>query len=252
MSGRLPEEPVRLPVNQQSWRHLSFLHYRYAVADVQQLVPDGLRVQSWGGSTWVGITPFRMEDVRLPALPPPPGWGAFAELNVRAYVEGPDGGDGLFFLGMMVPRPGFALALRSIGLPYVTAGGQLDVDGRRWSYRFGRPGWRGLGRHVGDPPWFSTKVTVGPALAPDERTAEVDAVTGRWAAYHRRARVLLRTPVRHEVWPLHHASVEGDPSAPLRWVGLPPPSEPPMVHAAPGVHASVGPPRPLRLLSRDG
>ena len=43
-------------------------------------------------------------------------------------------------------------------------------------------------------------------------------------------------------------AVVGDATAPLHWVGLPPPPEPPMVHAAPVVHASIGPPRALRLV----
>lgn len=245
MSGRQPEEPVRLPVNQQTWHHLSFLHFRYDAAEVQRLIPEGLRVQQWGGMTWVGVTPFLMQDIRVPGLPPPPGWGEFAELNVRTYVQGPDGRDGLWFLGMLVPRRGFLLALRSIGLPYSRAGGAVEVDEDRWRYRFGQPGWRGLaGRPGSDPPWFDAELTVGGQLDETGRTAEVDAVTGRWAAYHRRAGVLWRTPVRHPVWPLHRAEVAGDLTAPLRWAGLSPPSGPPMVHASPGVATTLGMPRP--------
>lgn len=245
MSGRHPEEPVRLPVNRQTWRHLSFLHFRYDAAEVQRLVPEGLRVQQWGGSAWVGLTPFLMQDVRVPGLPPPPGWGEFAELNVRTYVQGPDGRDGLWFLGMLVPGMGFLLALRSIGLPYSRAGGAVEVDGHRWRYQFGRPGWRGLlGRPAGTPPWFDAEITVGGPLGETERTAEIDAITGRWAAYHQRAGALWRTPVRHDVWPLNHAEATGELTAPLRWVGLPPPAEVPMVHASPGVATRLGMPRP--------
>ena len=35
---------------------------------------------------WLGVVPFRMEDVAPRFLPAPPGPGAFPELNVRTYV----------------------------------------------------------------------------------------------------------------------------------------------------------------------
>ncbi|WP_192498554.1 YqjF family protein [Ornithinimicrobium pratense] len=252
MSGRQPEEPVRLPVNRQTWQHLTFLHYRYPVAQVQRLVPDGLSVQEWGGTAWVGITPFLMRDVSVPSLPPPPGWGAFAELNVRTYVQGPEGRDGLWFLGMVVPRLTFVVALRSLGLPYARAAGQVDVHGARWGYWFHTPQDRlPSGDDAGRPdparhtsPWFEARVDVRTPVATAERTLELDSITGRWAAYHQRAGILWRTPVRHEVWPLHHAEATGKLTAPLRWVGLPPPTEPPMVHSSPGVATRLGMPRP--------
>src|SRR5699024_1000903 len=106
-------------------------------------VPDGLTVQEWGGITWVGITPFRMADVRLPALPPPPGWGAFPELNVRVYVRRPDGTDGIWFLGMLVPRRTFIAAAGSLGLPYQRSHSSMSVRGSNWNYRFGTPHWLG-------------------------------------------------------------------------------------------------------------
>ena len=95
MSGRVPDHQVHRPVNLQDWEHLTFLHWPYDVATVQRLVPDELTVQDWDGLTWVGISPFQMARVRLPGLPPPPGWGAFPELNVRAYVRTRNGRDGI-------------------------------------------------------------------------------------------------------------------------------------------------------------
>ena len=95
---------MRVPVSFQGWEHLTFLHWHDDTAAVQRLVPEELTVQDWEGRTWVGITPFRMAQVRPPGLPPPPGWGAFPELDVRAYVRTREGRDGIWFLGMVVPR----------------------------------------------------------------------------------------------------------------------------------------------------
>lgn len=111
MSGRTPDHSVRYPVNFQDWECLTFLHWPYEVEAVQRLVPDELTVQEWDGLTWVGVIPFRMARVRPPGLPPPPGWRAFPELNVRAYVRARDGRDGIWFLGMVVPGLTFIAAL---------------------------------------------------------------------------------------------------------------------------------------------
>ena len=118
MSGRIPDRYVRLPVNFQTWQYLTFLHWAYDPATVQTLVPKELTVQQWDGVTWVGITPFRMTHVRGPGRVPIPGWRAFPELNIRTYVRTPDGRDGIWFLGLFVPRQSFVAAARSIGLPY--------------------------------------------------------------------------------------------------------------------------------------
>ncbi|USQ77319.1 YqjF family protein [Ornithinimicrobium cryptoxanthini] len=249
MSGHDPDAPVRAAVNLQTWRHLTFLHWAYDVETVQSLVPPPLRVQTWEGQTWVGVIPFLMADVRLPRLPAPPGWDAFAELNVRCYVQAPDGRDGIWFLGMVVPRASFALSLRSIGLPYevadgVVARGEDATDDARWDYRFGAPrGVLGL-RTPQDSAWFTASVQTGAPLTAHERTPLVESLAGRWTAYHRRARALWRTPVEHEPWPLRHGTVTGELTTPLRWVGLPAPAGDPMVQTAEVVHARLGTFRP--------
>ena len=84
---------------------------------------------------------------------------------------------------------------------------------------------------------------VGGPLGAAERTPVVESLTGRWPAYHRRAGMLWRTPVVHEPWPLHAATVAGRLEAPLRWAGLPAPTGDPLVHAVPAVHARLGVPR---------
>ncbi|HEY4613893.1 MAG TPA: DUF2071 domain-containing protein [Citricoccus sp.] len=239
MSGRFPDHPVRVPVGLQSWEHVTFLHWPYPAAAVQRLVPGGLTVQHWEGLTWVGITPFRMVGARAPGVPPPSGWAAFPELNVRAYVRARDGQDGIWFLGMVASRRSFVIALRSLGLPYEPSRASVSIGGSRWTYRFGTP----YGFGSGLAGWFEAVVDVGGPLGPRELTPVVESLTGRWSAYHRRAGMLWRTPVVHEPWPLHAATVTGSLEAPLRWAGLPAPTGDPLVHAAPAVHARLGVPR---------
>lgn len=251
MTGRLPPHRVPAPVNLQTWQHLTFLHWPYAVEAVQRLVPDRLRVQEWDGQTWVGVTPFAMVRVRPPGLPSPPGWDYFPELNVRAYVRAADGCEGIWFLTMLVPRVTFLAALRTIGLPYLRSDAEIRVEKDHWHYRFGEPA---LTRPPADD-WFRAHVQVGPPLPEAQRSPLVDTLTGRWWAMHRRAGIMWRTPVSHEPWPLHeatlpetslHETTTSTLVAPLRRAGLPDPQAAPMVHAAPVVHTRIGPLRPVR------
>jgi uncharacterized protein YqjF (DUF2071 family) len=88
----------------QTWRWLAFLHRSYPPAVVQRLLPPSLRVHDLDGRAWVGLTPFLMEDVRTPLAPAPPWSASFPETNVRTYVVGPDGREGLWFLSLDAAR----------------------------------------------------------------------------------------------------------------------------------------------------
>ena len=241
MSGRYPVEAVRLPVNAQRWSELTFAHWRYPAEMVQPLVPHGLEVQVINGSAWVGLVPLRMGGVRTPPLPPVPRWSDFAELNVRTYVRGPDGRDGLWFFSLACPRRAFVVAMRAVGLHYVLADSSVvDLPGGA-RYRFGS-----RNRSSGAAWRFDAEVTVGAPLGEHERTPLVDSLTGRWGTYTWVAGQLLRVPVHHQPWPLHVAGLRGDLPGPLTAVGLPAPEGEPLVHYSPGVDTRIGLPAPVR------
>lgn len=257
MSGRLPDAPVRVVTNRQDWRDLTFLHWRYPAATVQRLLPPGLEVQVLDGSAWVAVTPFRMARVRPPGLPAVPGWSWFPELNVRTYVRGPDGRDGVWFFALECDRRAVILALRALGLPYVRALGQVapvdgaagdDVSGSAYRYAFARRR-SGIGAAeeaagvAREGAAFRALVRVAGPVEGASRTPWLDAVTGRWNAWSCRGGLLLRTPVAHEAWPLWHATAEGELERPLVSAGLPFPEGRPRVHWSCGVHSVIGLPR---------
>jgi uncharacterized protein YqjF (DUF2071 family) len=71
----------------QSWLDLAFIHYRADTAKLRTKVPDGLKLQEFDGTAWVGLVPFRMHGVMRRPLTPIPGLLSFPELNLRTYVE---------------------------------------------------------------------------------------------------------------------------------------------------------------------
>ena len=229
---------MRVPVNIHRWDRIAFLHWPVAPRALARLLPAGLSPLTWEGAAWVSVTPFVMR-VRPPGVPVvPPGW-TFPETNVRTYVAGPDGGEGLWFLHMEVTARWFVVTLRAFGLPYVHRRMAVTIAGDRSMYR-SRP------RPAGAPCGGGHDIVVrtGRPLGPPGGGPFERFLTARWAAYHRRGSLLLRTPVDHPPWPLRHARAERCMVGGLfRAAGLDPPDGPPVVHASSGVAVRVGPPR---------
>jgi len=236
MAGRQPEEAVRWPACFQKWRLMTFLHWAYDPAQVRPLVPAELEVDTWDGLAWVSITPFRMVDFRLPLLPPVPGFSAFPESNVRTYVRGPDGRDGLWFLSLEADSLATVMFASTVyGVPYRWADMAVE-HGELIRYR--------SRRRCASPVGHDVLIRVGePCPAP---SALDHWLTGRWRAWTRVARRLATAAVEHQPWPLRAATLVELEQSLLTAVGLPEPAGPPLVHHSPGVDVRLGPPRFVR------
>ena len=233
---------VRVPVNLHRWDRISFLHYRYRVAEVAPLVPPGLDVLTRGGAAWVSVTPFVMH-VRRPGFPMT--W-TFPETNVRTYVRDRDGREGLWFLRLEADSAWFVAALRALGLPYVRQRMTVEQHGDVLTYdSTPARASRGGGHHIVVRPGAPLPTQTGD---PWERF-----VTSRWRAFHRLGPALLSTPVEHPPWPLQEAEVAtAEVGGLLRDVGLPPPADLPVAHFCAGVVVRVGVPRVRRFRPTRG
>lgn len=236
MSGAHPEQRVRRPVLRQSWTTMTFLHWRYPPEVVRPLVPAEFGLDLFVGAAWVGITAFEMTGVRLPGLPPVPRLSSFPETNLRTYVRGADGRDGLWFLSLDAASLPTVLGGRAFpGVPYHWSAMSLERGGTvRYRSR----------RRIGTAGHDLT-VAPGPPYAADEPGTLDHYLTGRWRAFGRSAGRFTVTDVEHQPWPLHRASVERLQETPTTAAGLPAPADPPVVHYSPGVDVRLAAPRLL-------
>lgn len=226
MAGREPEDDP-LPLVRHAWRDVTFLHWPVPVEAVRDLVPPRLDVDTFDRSAWVTLTPFRMVGV--------PVAGTFGECNVRTYVRGPDGRDGIWFLTLeAAPRPLVAAARLAYGVPYRRADVRVAPDGGAYVTTSRRSG-------VG----IDLAVRVGVPIDGDELD---HWLTGRWRAYGAVAgHVLTRTSVRHPPWPLRAGTVERLRDTLTPSLGLAPLGPPARVHTSEGVEVALGPPVPVGL-----
>ncbi|HEY5153087.1 MAG TPA: DUF2071 domain-containing protein [Acidimicrobiales bacterium] len=219
------------------WNDLTFLHWRYDPDQVQRLLPHGLRVETFDGSAWVALVPFRMQ-VTLPHAPTLPWVSHFPETNVRTYVTGPDGTVGVWFLSLDASRLGaVAVARSTYHLPYFWSHMGIGRAGPVISYTSQRrwPGPVGARCEVA--------VEIGAAYLPGEATDLEHWLTARWRLFSATSDGLRHALADHPPWPLRHARVLHLDQDLVTAAGLPEPEGPPLVHWSPGVEVRVGFPR---------
>lgn len=239
MTSIEPDTDIRIPLLRQAWRTVTFVHWRYARSQLQPMMPPGLTVDERDGSAWVTLTPLLMQDVRLAGTPPVPRLSTFPETNLRTYVRGPDGREGIWFFSLDAAAAWITVGARLLlGAPYFLAALAIDAgDGVRYA------GAR-LSRRR---PSCRLQVRPGPPVEPDGLEVWL---THQWRAYTRHAGMLLELPVRHEPWPLRAATVTGLAESLTAAAGLPAPPAPALVHYSEGVaEVAFGPARPVRALT---
>jgi uncharacterized protein YqjF (DUF2071 family) len=221
---------------QHRWEDVAFLHMPVSPAVVAGTLPEGLEVDEWDGSAWLGLVLFRMR-LGGPAGPRPL---VFPETNVRTYVVGPDGRPGVWFYSLDAGSLAAVLGARaSWQLPYFWSHMSVDrADGTvRYRATRRRPGPRGAGHDV--------SVRPGAALA---RATDFDNfLTARFTLWNVVAGRLSCTTADHDPWPLHEAQVTAWREDLAAAAGLPSLAEPLVTHWSPGVDVRIGVPR---LVSR--
>jgi uncharacterized protein YqjF (DUF2071 family) len=232
--------PVRTATMVHRWNTLTFLHWRFEPALVQRLLPEGLEVDTFDGSAWVGLVPFAME-VSLPQLPPAPWVSQFPETNVRTYVRAADGTTGIWFLSLDASRLGaVAVARTTYRLPYFWSDMDITRVGPVMTYRCHRRGPAPAGMRS------EVAVEIGEPFALGA-LGDLDRwLTARWRLYSARRSGMRYALADHAPWPLHQARLLHLDDELVTAAGLPRPDGEPLLHWSPGVEVRIGFPHRLR------
>ncbi|MFB6221610.1 MAG: YqjF family protein [Halolamina sp.] len=111
------------------WRDALFVHWPVPADTVGARLPSGIEPRTHDGSAWLGIVAFVMEDIRPRGVPRALGL-TFGEVNLRTYVRGPDGGQGIYFYNLDAADPlGVPVARQFYQLPYYRAEMDIQRDG---------------------------------------------------------------------------------------------------------------------------
>jgi uncharacterized protein len=226
-------------VGRQRWQDLLFAHWPAPAASLRRHVPDELTIQSRDGTSWVGVTAFRMTGVSVRGVPDLPWLSHFTELNVRLYVEA-EAKPGVWFLSLDADRLPAVLGARVLlNLPYVRARMSLEHHGPGVEFRSERPG-------AGPRARFSARYE--PSGPPrDAAPASLEHfLTERYCLYTRLAGRLRRVQIHHAPWPLQDASGQVDAGELLASHGLDlGEGSPPLLHFSRSLDVVIWPPEPV-------
>jgi uncharacterized protein len=209
---RTSQRPRPLPPGRwamtQRWNDLLFAHWRAPVSQVASLLPEGLHLDTFDGSAWLGVVPFWMDRIKVRGVFALPGARSFPELNLRTYVrDHRTGTPGVYFFSLDGANLlAVAVARSFYHMPYYWAEMQISAHSEREFSFYSRR------RFVSKPVVFKARYR---GLGPTRKLVENQVgtleyfLTERYCLFtHNSSRELVRANVHHVPWPLEEAAAE--------------------------------------------
>jgi uncharacterized protein YqjF (DUF2071 family) len=211
----------------QTWRRLTFLHWSYDPNLIRPFIPAGLELDTFDSAAWVGLVPFEIYDFQ--------GIPHFPETNLRTYVVGRDGTQGVWFFSLEAARLAAVLGAR-IGyhLPYYWARMGVTVQDGAIYYR--------SRRHWPHDSSAMTDIVIQPGeVHKSHELTELDRfLTARYRLYTTSRGRLRRANIEHPPWALAQASVLQLRQTLFEANSLPAPQGSPLVHYADALGVKIG------------
>jgi hypothetical protein len=231
---RTANNPHTLPSSHwlisQRWSNLLFAHWPVPASSLAPLMPEGLQVDTFQGSAWLGIMPFRMDQIKFRGLPSIPGARSFPDLSLRTYVrEERTGTQGVFCLSLDASNLLAVAAGRAFyRLPYHWAEMHMAQRTEREFSFFSRR------RFAGRPVVFKARYR---GLGPSRKLAENRPGTlesfliERYCLFStNRDGQPIRATLHHSSWPLEEAQADIEQNNLAEVLGLQLPDQEPVLH----------------------
>jgi len=231
---RTSHRPRPLPAGRwvmtQRWNDLLFAHWPLPAKALAPFIPEGLQLDTYHGSAWLGVVPFWVDRIKFHGLPPIPGLGKCPSLNLRTYVRDPrNGAPGVYFLSLDVSSLlTVALARALYRLPYHWADMYIDQ-------RTEREFWFASRRRMSKRPVIFAARYRG--LGPTRRLAESQPgsleyfLSERYCLFARdRTGQAMRADIHPVLSPLEEAEAEIERNDLAAALGICLPNVPPVLH----------------------
>jgi uncharacterized protein YqjF (DUF2071 family) len=192
----------------QRWNDLLFAHWPVAPSALAGLLPEGLQIDTFMGSAWLGVVPFWLDRLKLRGMPAVPGARSFPDLNLRTYVR-----------DQITATPGVycfsfdassLLAVAAAQLLYQLPYHWSEMRLERWNER--EFGFYSRRRLAGEPVVFKARYR---GMGPTRKLAELRSgtleyfLTERSCLYSQNRRgQAIRSNLHHVSWPLEEAEAD--------------------------------------------
>jgi uncharacterized protein YqjF (DUF2071 family) len=232
---RMRAKPDGNPVMEQNWDKILFLHWPVDPQLMRARIPAHLEVDLFEDKAWIGITPFRVTELRLMSLPPIPGLDSFNEINVRTYVHH-NGKPGIWFFSLDASKLIPVIAARLFyQVPYFSA----EIDFQQAENDFSVEMTRTTNRNVR----FKARWKKGTRLRDPDAESLAFFLVERYCFFAELGNSLMMTRVYHQPWILDEAIVGSYESSLIGSLGLPEPVGEPLAHFSEGVTTQIWDPR---------
>lgn len=235
----MPKSPW---IMRQDWCDLLFAHWSVPAEVMRELIPRELELDLFEGGAWLGVVPFRMDNVRFRCLPKLPGLSAFPELNLRTYVRHGER-PGVWFFSLDATNRAAVMAARSwFDLPYhharmscETRDGFVEYSSSRVDLGEGAPKLRVRYRPTG-------------GMARAEAGSLDQWLTERYCLYAQADDGRLsRAEIQHAPWLLQTAEAEFVQNDYPGAAGVVLPAQVPLLHFVSQLEVVVWPPQRLSI-----
>jgi len=214
----------------QRWNDLLFAHWPVAAAAIAALLPEGLDVDTFQGSAWLGVVPFWLDRIKVRGVPPIPGARSFPDLNLRTYVrDRQTGTPGVYFFSLDSSNMLAVAAARIFfHLPYHWAEMRLEHRSEREISFYSRR------RFSGEQVIFKARYR---GLGPTRKLAESRVGTLEYFLMERTCLftrnqdgMAVRANLHHVPWPLEEAEAEIERNDLPASIGIQLPDLEPVLH----------------------
>ena len=214
----------------QRWNDLLFAHWPVPAAHMAPLLPEGLQVDTFQGSAWLGVVPFWLDRIKIRGVPPIPGARSFPDLNLRTYVRDEfNGSRGMYCFSMDASNLLAVAAARAFyHLPYYWSEMRLEHRSEREFSFYSRR------RFSSSPVIFKARYR---GLGPTRKLAENRSgtlehfLTERYCLFTRnRDGQPVRANIHHVPWPLEEAEAEIERNDLAEAIGIELPDQKPVLY----------------------
>jgi uncharacterized protein YqjF (DUF2071 family) len=214
----------------QRWNDLLYAHWPVPAPEIAALLPNGLHVDTFQGSAWLGIVPFWLDRIKFRSFPAIPGVRRFPDLNLRTYVRDEHtGSPGVYFFSLDASNLLAVAAARALfHLPYHWAEMELEQKSEREFSFYSRR------RFSSEPVVFQARYR---GIGPSQKMAAGNSGTLEYFLMERyclftvnRNGQAVRANLHHVPWPLEEAEAEIEQNDLAASIGIRLPDQKPVLH----------------------
>lgn len=212
-----------MEILQMKWENVLFANYPIDPQIIQNSLPKNITVDTYNNQAFLSIVPFQMSEISLKHIP---YTLSFNELNLRTYVQLPDGTKGVYFYTLESDdKIGTKLAQNLFNLPYKYAEMSVKKYDNKVHFKSARNNNTAKFNATYKPKYTN--------FTPPKPNTLQDFLTERYQFITESKNNLYKGTISHKKWKLSEASITIQKNTLFNSCGFTNPDRNPIVYYSP-------------------